>query len=154
MKMLFLFKEEIAPKFNLNKVIDDTAFPKFEPFDYGPYAGQVYADLEFLNNYQFVELPKDGDPELTEEERQEFDYWTATGNEDDDIDTHSVGRKFTLTKRGCEFVEKMHLWNDLSTSKDSVTGFKTRCVSASLRIFAEVRLYKLRKHDKEVIDQT
>ena len=134
MKMLFLFKEEIAPKFNLDKVIDDAAFPKFEPFDYGPYAGQVYADLEFLVNYQFVELLNDGDPELTEEERQEFDYWTASGNEDDDIDTSSVGRKFALTKRGREFVEKMQLWDDLSTAQKKVLQeFKTRCVSASLR---------------------
>ena len=134
MKMMFLFKEEISPKFNLDKVIDDAAFPKFEPFDYGPYAGRVYADLEFLVNYQFVDVLKDGDPELTEEERQEFDYWTATGTEDDDIDTRSVGRKFALTKRGREFVEKLHLWDDLSAAQKKVLQeFKARCTSASLR---------------------
>ncbi|MSU59374.1 MAG: hypothetical protein EXS35_14585 [Pedosphaera sp.] len=135
MKMLFLFKEEIAGKLNLNEVIDDAAFPKFEPLDYGPYAGQVYADLEFLVNYQFVEILKDSAPELTEEERQEFDYWTATGGEDDDLDpTRSVGREFCLTKRGRAFVEKMRLWDDLSAAQMKVLQeFKTRCVSASLR---------------------
>jgi uncharacterized protein YwgA len=134
MKMIFLFKEEIAGKFNLGQVIDDDAFPKFEPFDYGPYAGQVYADLEFLVNYEFVAILTDGDSELTEEERQEFDYWTATGNEDDDINASAVGRKFALTKRGREFVAKRRLWDDLSAAQQKVLQeFKARCVSASLR---------------------
>jgi uncharacterized protein len=134
MKMIFLFKEEIAPKFNLDQVIEKTAFPNFEAFDYGPYAGQVYADLEFLVNYEFVEVRKDADPELTEEERREFDYWTATGDADDDIDTGFVGREFSLTTRGRKFVQKLALWDDLTDKqKEVLQEFKTRCVSASLR---------------------
>jgi len=134
MKMIFLFKEEIAKKFNLSLIIEDEAFPKFEAFDYGPYAGQVYADLEFLVNYKFVEVLPDGDSKVTEEERQEFDYWTATGNGDDDIDTNTLGRKFSLTKRGRDFVAKQRLWDDLSVNQREVLQkFKTRCVSTSLR---------------------
>ena len=134
MKMIFLFKEEIATKFNLDQVIEKTAFPNFEAFDYGPYAGQVYADLEFLVNYGFVEVRKDADPELTEEERREFDYWTATGDADDDIDTGFVGREFSLTTRGRKFVQKLALWDDLTDKqKEVLQEFKTRCVSASLR---------------------
>jgi hypothetical protein len=132
MKMIFLFKEEIAKKFDLDQVIDDKAFPNFEAFDYGPYAGQIYADLEFLVNYKFVEARTDADTQVIEEERQEFDYWTATGNDDDD--TRSVGRRFVLTQRGRKFVEKMRLWADLSNEQKKVLRqFKGRCVSASLR---------------------
>jgi uncharacterized protein YwgA len=134
MKMIFLFKEEIARKFNLTQVIDEAAFPKFEAFDYGPYSGQVYSDLEFLVNYQFVEVRTNANQDVSEEERQEFDYWTATSNEDDEIDPRSVGRDFSLTPRGCKFVEKMGLWESLSAEQRKVLReFKTRCVSASLR---------------------
>ena len=134
MKMIFLFKEEIARKFNLDQVIDEAAFPKFEAFDYGPYSGQVYSDLEFLVNYQFVEVRANADLDVSEEERQEFDYWTATSNEDDEIDPRSVGRAFSLTLRGSKFVEKMRLWESLSAEQRRVLReFKTRCVSASLR---------------------
>jgi hypothetical protein len=134
MKMIFLFKEEITLKFHLDDVIEKSAFPNFEAFDYGPYAGQVYADLEFLVNYKFVAVRSEGGAEVTEEERQEFDYWSATGNEDEDVDTRTVGREFSLTERGRGFVEKMDLWSKLSPQQQSVIQeFKTRCVSTSLR---------------------
>jgi len=133
MKMIFLFKEEIAGRFNLDQVIDEAAFPDFEPFDYGPYAGQVYADLEFLVNYRFVVASREG-AEVAEEERREFDFWTATGDEVEDIDKAIVGRTFSLMARGKGFVEKERLWEDLSGEQKTVLQeFKTRCVSASLR---------------------
>ena len=134
MKMVFLFKEEIAKRFNLDKVVEPTAFPKFEPFDYGPYAGEVYADLEFLVNYGFVEARTDSEGLASEEERQEFDYWTATGDDISSLDTRTIGREFSLTDRGRRFVQKMELWEALSQQqKDALREFKTRCVTASLR---------------------
>src|SRR5262249_48103340 len=70
MKMVFLFQQELFKKFSFAEAIDKKAFPDFEPFDYGPYAGQVYADLEFLVNYQFVVVEGALSSEASEEERQ------------------------------------------------------------------------------------
>src|SRR5437588_10727181 len=81
MKIIFLFKEEIASKFNLSQVVEESAFPKFEAFDYGPYAGEVYADQEFLVNYGFVQVRGEAASQASEEERQEFDYWTASNDD-------------------------------------------------------------------------
>ena len=132
--MIFLFKEEIAPKFKLGRVIDDAAFPKFEAFDYGPYAGQVYADLEFLVNYKFVEVRTGSDSPASEEERQEFDYWTATNDDDTSLGVRTVGREFFLTELGRKFVAKMKLWDALTHEQKKVLQeFKTRCVTTSLR---------------------
>ncbi|HXP62426.1 MAG TPA: hypothetical protein VN829_18150 [Dongiaceae bacterium] len=134
MKMVFLFEREIARRFNLGGVIDPAAFPKFEAFDYGPYAGQVYADLEFLVNYRFVEVNAGTGSPPSEEERQEFDYWTATSDVDAGIDPRTVGREFCLSERGRRFVEKQGLWVGLSPEQQAaLREFKTRCVTASLR---------------------
>lgn len=134
MKMIFLFQQELAKKFALNEVIDDNAFPKFEAFDYGPYAGQVYADLEFLVNYGFVEIQSAKDAETTEEERQEFDYWSATADTDEDIDTSRLGRAFCLSERGRDFVSKKELWERLSANQQgALSEFKKRCTTMTLR---------------------
>ncbi len=134
MKMIFLFKEEIAAKFNLSQVIEASAFPKFEAFDYGPYAGEVYADLEFLVNYGFVQVRSEATSQASEEERQEFDYWSATNDDDTGLDVRTVGREFSLTERGRKFVEKMRLWDGLTSEQKKVLqDFKTRCVTTSLR---------------------
>jgi hypothetical protein len=134
MKMVFLFEREIARQFSLGSVIDPAAFPKFEAFDYGPYAGQVYADLEFLVNYRFVDVRAGTDSPASEEERQEFDYWTATNDEVASVDARTIGREFFLSERGRRFVEKQGLWDGLSAQqKDALREFKTRCVTASLR---------------------
>lgn len=134
MKMIFLFQEELAKKFALDQVIDDSAFPNFEPFDYGPYAGQVYADLEFLVNYGFVEIQVSSRAEASEEERQEFDYWSATGDADEDVDANRLGRAFCLSTRGQDFVAKRQLWEGLSLNQQqALSEFKKRCISTTLR---------------------
>lgn len=107
MKMIFLFKNELFRRFNLGQVIDDSAFPNFEAYDFGPYSANVYSDLEFLVNLGFVEVIMEGEPDILEEERQEFDYWTAVVSSDDDIDEQYVGRRFALTSLGKKFVAKL-----------------------------------------------
>lgn len=131
MKMIFLFKKEISRRFNLDQVIDEKAFPDFEAYDYGPYSASVYADLEFLVNLRFVEVVLEGEPEITEEERREFDYWTATGNVDDEIDSQYLGRQFRLTPMGRKFVEAKLMLSD--EQMKVLAEFKKRCCEASLR---------------------
>jgi uncharacterized protein YwgA len=135
MKMLFLFKKELSRRFNLDQVIDEKAFPDFKAYDYGPYSASVYSDLEFLVNLNFVEVILAGEREFLEEERQEFEYWTATKNEDEDLDTQYLGRQFRLTKLGRRFVEKKLIEEKKVTQEQlKVLGdFKKRCCESSLR---------------------
>ena len=135
MKMIFLFKKEVAKRFNLDQVIDDKAFPDFEAYDYGPYSAAVYSDLEFLVNLGFVEVILDGEPEVTEEEREEFDYWTTTGNTDEDLPAQYLGRHFRLAPMGIKFVQgKLIEAKGITEEQLKVLDeFKKRCCEASLR---------------------
>jgi uncharacterized protein YwgA len=133
MKMIFLFKKELQKKFNFNHILGEDAFPDFTAYDYGPYSGKVYEDLEFLVNIGFVQVRKNGQIEVTEEEKREFDYWTATSSSNDELNTDILGREFTLTSIGKGFVEE-ELWPKLSDNqKNIITEFKKRCTTTSLR---------------------
>jgi uncharacterized protein len=135
MKMIFLFKKELSRRFNLDQVIDEKAFPDFKAYDYGPYSASVYSDLEFLVNLNFVEVILAGEPEILEEERQEFEYWSVTKNEDEDLDAQYLGRQFRLTDLGRKFVEQELIKKKGVTPEQlKVLGdFKKRCCESSLR---------------------
>jgi uncharacterized protein YwgA len=135
MKMIFLFKKELSRRFNLDQVIDEKAFPDFKAYDYGPYSASVYSDLEFLVNLNFVEVILEGERDLLEEERQEFEYWTATKNDDEDLDTPYYGRQFRLTKLGRTFAEKKLIGEKGVTQEQlkALGDFKKRCCESSLR---------------------
>lgn len=132
MKMVFLFDKEIRSKFNLKKTIPNTALPKFESCDYGPFSAQVYEDLEFLVEMGFVDVIQVEDAELLEEEIQEYKYWQATsGGEEKEQDEFQ--ERFCLTTLGREFV-KEELLKSLSKEQwDALDEFKRRCTSAELR---------------------
>ncbi len=133
MKMVFLFQNELSKQFNLGDVIEPSAFPQFMAFDYGPYSAQVYGDLEFLVNLQFVRVVENGQVEVTEEEKREFDYWSATVKADSDLNARNVGRAFELTDRGRRFVEAK-LWPNFNAAQQTAMNeFKLRCVSTTLR---------------------
>jgi uncharacterized protein YwgA len=133
MKMMFLFEKELQKQFNFNKILDASAFPDFAPFDYGPYSGKVYEDLEFLVNMGFVEVQEDGESEILEEEKREFDYWSATSSTDEELNINSLGRKFKLSAIGKGFAEE-ELWGHLDKNQiDILQKFKTRCTATSLR---------------------
>lgn len=134
MKMVFLFNKELKKQFKKDEGFDDAVFPDFKAYDYGPYSAQVYADLEFLVNMKFVDVEESADGEISEEERGEFDYWTATGNADDDVDLTQVGKTFKLSEMGEKFVRsKIHdSWGVTQNQLTLLTEFKTRCCEASL----------------------
>lgn len=133
MKMIFLFGKEIKKHFDRN-AFDESTFPDFQAYEFGPYAPKVYSDLEWLVNMGFVDVSQFSNGEIPEEERREFDYWTATGSADDDLDTSRVGKTFFLSERGERFVCKMlPQWAISEEQMDILSEFKTRCLDASLR---------------------
>ena len=132
MKMIFLFEKEMKKHFKRD-AFEEAVFPEFQAFDYGPYAPKVYADLEWLVNMGFIDVSENQTEQVSEEERQEFDYWTATGSADNDVDTSRLGRSFELSDRGRRFLEKMlPQWNISEEQMRILEEFKSRCVEASL----------------------
>ena len=127
MKMIFLFDKEIRRKFNLSEQIPDSALPDFTPYDFGPFSGKVYEDLEFLVDMGLVEASSVND-ELLEDERLECDHWQARGGSGE----WSFPTAFSLTDLGREFVES-RLCNRLSPEQWRILDkFKAQCTSASL----------------------
>jgi uncharacterized protein YwgA len=133
MKMVFLFKKELAGK--LDKIIDVSALPSFEAYDFGPFSAEVYNDLEFLVNNDFVTVKRTSGEKLSEEERKELEYWHATQSSSDEEPSEYVGRKFALTELGKSFVEEelIHDAGIVPSQLSILTEFKKRCVEASLR---------------------
>jgi len=97
MKMIFLFDKELKKKFNLAKTISDEAFPDFTAYDYGPYSEQVYIDIEFLVDLNFVKVKKVKDEEDDiSTELLEYEYWQAGSGDTDTSDFEEVMEEFSL----------------------------------------------------------
>jgi len=134
MKMMFLFDKEIRRSFNLDKKIPESAFPNFEPYDYGPFSSQVYADLEFLVDMGFVSVTK---KECSSEEcvleSKEYEYWQANSGEEAVVEYVDEITTFSLTKLGRDFVEKKQLGDFTQNQWDILNKFKARCTGIALK---------------------
>ena len=134
MKMIFLFGEEIKRVFNLNKKISETAFPSFEPYNYGPFSADVYVDLEFLVDLGYVQVRRKGEDENSDiAEVEEYRYWQASSgevSEDGAVDHEEI---FSLTKMGRSFVESEFLSEFSSDQWSILNKFKSRCTGIPLR---------------------
>ncbi len=83
-KMVFLFEKEIYKKYGFDKLIQNLF--NFEAYYYGPYSKRLAKDLDFLNNYGFIEIQNyniDSATEYLENDEKEKNYYeysiTATG---------------------------------------------------------------------------
>lgn len=133
MKMVFLFEKEIYKHFKLGKAISEDAFPNFEAYDYGPYSAQVYTDLEFLVDIGLIDVTDAGTEDGDVVEAVEYEYWQATTKASDEQETDNLGRKFSLSQLGKDYV-KEELKNQLTGEQWRILHeFKARCTGTSLR---------------------
>jgi len=133
-KMIFLFVKEVRKEFNLDKCIPEKVLPKFTAYDYGPFSSQIYSDIEFLTQAEFVlERAVTSRADLLPEETFEYGHWIAdSATEEEPIESKQLV-EFHLTALGREFVKEE--FADLLSAKqwDALNKFKKRCTSASLR---------------------
>src|SRR5688572_9464290 len=73
-KMLFLFKEELWPKFRKGVDLQDEEMYNFIPWNYGPFSKDVYDDLTFFTLQKFIEISSSGE-EIVLEEAAEHKYY-------------------------------------------------------------------------------
>ncbi len=132
MKMVFLFDKEIRKKFNLGQAVPDDIFPKFDPHDFGPFSEQVYVDLEFLVNLNFVTAKSLANRKPSQEEESEYKYWQANSGvvEADNPKMDSV--EFSLSQKGKSFVKDKLVDTFNSSQWEILDKFKERCAGVSL----------------------
>jgi len=129
MKMVFIFKEELLGKINKNHEITDDALPTFEPYDYGPFSAQVYSDLEFLIDMDFVEFRNIGEDPAYPEEFHEYKHWTDGSDSDDEMRI----QEFFLSDLGRDFVTEELLESFSPDQLHLIDEFKSRCTGTPLR---------------------
>jgi len=106
-KMMFLFKEEIAPLLRKNGA-DINDLPKFQAYNYGPFSKDVYEQIEFFQSINFIEVRN----LKAREEMDEADDWEETSFIDEvaeqeiEYESKRDGKymQYKLTKLGAEYV--------------------------------------------------
>ena len=132
MKMAFLFDKEVKQKLAHGRV-GEVDLPEFKAYSFGPFSAQVFRDLEFLVDAQFVAPSDVAGAAPPEEEVEEYRYWQAIDGEQEDAEYPEQEQEFRLTALGREFVEG-EFAATLSPEEWAVLdAFKARCTSAPLR---------------------
>jgi hypothetical protein len=133
-KMMFLFDKEIKKEFIKDSSIDLIEFPDFTPWKYGPFSKQIYDDIEFFINNEYIisELIVNDSSEI---EGLEYFNWLddfLVTDENEIISDIYRQERFSLTKLGMNYVEG-HIYNDLTENqKEIVKVFKLKINTASL----------------------
>jgi uncharacterized protein YwgA len=132
-KMLFLFKKELLPRFSHASDINEDNFYQFFAWDFGPFSGQVYDDLTFFTLRGFIETSA-SDEESLPESAAEWEKWLQESGSSlahDEVDVYEEER-FTLTSDGVEFTRPYY--EALGESqRQLLREFKRKLASAPLR---------------------
>lgn len=151
MKMIFLFEKEILIDFRKDTQINLVNFPDFFAWKYGPFSKDVFNDLEFLINRQYIKASLSTNVSLPEE-TAEYRYW-----EEKNIDELNIEEYEEEYSRFNEYVEEIFelttelglpkaesFWKNLSKSQqDILVKFKTVLNEAPL---AKILEYVYRKY--------
>jgi hypothetical protein len=133
MKMVFLFKREVLPNLEHKHIIPSSVLPKFEAYDFGPFSAQVFSDLEFLVELEFVDAKQDAAGEILPEETLEYSYWQAGTASEEDREDPPGEEEFRLTALGREFVSTGEAGAITPGQWRLIDEFKARCTRAPLR---------------------
>ncbi len=110
MKMMFLFNQEIMPAIS-QKGASVGELPHFFAYDFGPFSKDIYEQIEFFENLNFLKTSQVDAVEHTDE----FDDWETIYGEDVldvtlkdgyrrlNIDYKSI--KYEITERGDKYVQ-------------------------------------------------
>lgn len=129
-KFLFLLEKE----FGLTPTGDGFEFAAYKA---GPYSSKLYDDLEFLENLDYLESEIEGEttePEAAEVDLLDFDE--LIGNDDNDEAANAADsyeeRRFGLTDRGVEQIEKLLQTREYEPLVDGIRKIKSKYGNHSL----------------------
>jgi len=129
-KMMFLFEKELHKDFIKDVNSKEIAYPVFFPWNYGPFSKEIYNDIEFFVNNEFIKSEILNE-EMSLAEISEFENW----KEDYSLENNDelfLEEQFSLTDRGRKFTEEKIYGFLTSNQKSILTNFKRKLNSASL----------------------
>ena len=135
-KMMFIFKEEIAPLLRKNGVtIDD--LPMFTAYNYGPFSKDVYEQVELFQSIEFITVK---DLNATEE-MDEVDDWEENAfideftEESEQYKNSRDGKymQYKILKRGKEYVKSEIIPQISDTQVEILSTFKERIIKTPIK---------------------
>lgn len=134
-KMMFLFEKEISEKFFENTDVELVSFPEFYAWHYGPFSKDVYNDIEFFINNNFIKS-ESLKSKMDQVEFEEYENWVedyALEDEDTILSTIRNEERFQLTENGIRFVEEKLLPQLTNNQEKILAEFKERINKADLK---------------------
>lgn len=134
-KLIYLFKKELYKECDFDKLIPKNKMHNFEPYKYGPFSIDVFKDLNFFENINFVKESNPENEEAPLADIEEFRRYL----EEFIIDEEEIMQeivfykevKFTLTEKGRTFAE--NLFKELTEKQQhALINFKSRYNASSL----------------------
>jgi len=133
-KMMFLFKEEIAPLLK-KKGLESDKLPEFFAYNFGPFSKDVYEQVELFKNIKFIQVTN----VLVHEEMAEVnDYEEAVFEDDidefnDDYMLNADGKyyKYQILKKGEQYVESEILPLLTNEQITLITQFRNKMTALS-----------------------
>jgi len=103
MKLLFLLQND----FPLEKLIGSNRIYNFQAYHYGPFAKDVYDDLEFLENVGLIKAVSRGDANSVDQnEEEKLVEDTTIGVDEEGTNLLFEEERYKLTDRGQQFVNE------------------------------------------------
>ena len=131
MKMMFLFNQEIMPTIS-KKGANVGELPHFFAYDFGPFSKDIYEQIDFFENLDFIKTSQIDVADHTDE----FDDWETIYGEDVldntlkdgyrrlNIDYKSI--KYEITERGDRYVQAKISPEISDEIKTLLTSFKRK----------------------------
>lgn len=110
MKLMYLFYEELADHIRFSRGVDQSTYHTFRPFHFGPFSKEVYDDIQFLENINFVKEDSGEELSIAEfaEARLFYDEALVERLELDEAETYYLEPVFNLKEEGLKFTEKLY----------------------------------------------
>jgi len=135
MKLMYLFEKELYKQYDFHKMIPEGKMPAFEPYKYGPFSVDIFKDLSFFMNINFIQQSTHGDEEAAMADMEEFERYLEEFIIQDEEVTAEIASyeqvEFKLTDQGACFAEE--LLKSLSKEQQAaLTKFKVKYMTGNL----------------------
>lgn len=103
MKLLYLLMREKE----IDKIFNITNYYEYEAYDYGPFSKDVFEDVQFLRNIDFLEAnPEEKTNPIEQWEDYKLVIESGVDYENEGVDPEFQEEEFSLSDKGKRFVEE------------------------------------------------
>lgn len=133
MKLVFLFEQEIYPKFYKSELDPDEIF-EFTAYDFGPFSAKLFEYVAMLEAYGLIESRESAPGLIDEADLAASDALLEVESEAHDGDVLvSRDLTFSISDRGVRFLSEVVLPTLSSAQRAALDNLKVQVLSVSLR---------------------